>query len=208
MLIFKINQQYKSYAQIPRAPQSTRNKDAANIEMPQVTANYSTMDPGTVEMGEGGDQDDDAYDTEKGLGLHFDFISNLERQHRDVRFIYGVYNFTKEIVKNREVGIMQSEPDPSNMARNRVNFDKKHILKHIKPHAGHNLIMEFQVRRTDVAPGEVKYASIGWSVINLFNSNYDLNIGQFKVPLYKTPTQPEIDVRDISKCHKLPKVVF
>ena len=68
--------------------------------------------------------------------------------------------------------------------------------------------MEFQVRRTDVAPGEIRYASFGWSVINLFDANYDLNVGQYKVPLYKTPTQPEIDTRDIQKLFKLEKVLF
>ena len=103
---------------------------------------------------------------------------------------------------------MQSAPDPSNVTKNRINFDKKHILKNIKPHTGNNLIMEFQVKRSDTVPGEVRYASFGWSIINLFDSNYSLNTGQFKVPLYKTPTQPDIDIRDIGKIKKISKVVF
>lgn len=102
---------------------------------------------------------------------------------------------------------MQSEPDPSNMAKNRVFFNKKHKIKGVKPHAGHNLIMEFQVRMAD-ASSEVRFASIGWTLINLFSANYELNIGQFKVPLYKTPTEPEIDIRDLGNLTKLDKSMF
>ena len=136
--------QTASYGQIPKAPQSTRHGDTANFDMPiQQTANrmpqndfnpaYNTTMPETMPGGgENLDEiadDDVSYDPKRGVSLHFDFLSNLERKHRDVRFIYGVYNYTKEIVKNKEAGIMQSEPDPANMARNRINFDKKHILK-------------------------------------------------------------------------------
>jgi hypothetical protein len=113
MQMFRINQAAKSYAQIPLAPQSTRQIDTISPDMQDGI----------------GDDDDLAYNTQDGFSLHFDFLSNLERKYRDVRFIYGVYNYTKEVVKNREVGIMQSEPDPANMARNRINIEKKHILK-------------------------------------------------------------------------------
>lgn len=200
------NYNHRSQRQMP---QSTRNRDRdfVDFQAPVTGINQNGIPP-TVMRDTGYEHDDNQYDSKVGLGVHFDFLTNLERKHRDVRLVYGVFNFTKVVVANREVGIMQSEPDPANMARNRVFFDKKHILKNIKPHAGHNIIMEFQVKRTDTEPGDVRYASIGWSLMNLFDSNYELNTGQFKVPIYHTPTQPDLDVRDIPRLKKLDKAMF
>lgn len=190
-----------------RAPQSARRNDFANINAPGSGYNNDGI-PDTVVRDEGGAYEEHGYDIKRGFGIHFDFVTSLERKHRDIRLVYAIFNYKKVIVANREVGIMQSVPDPANMSRNRVFFDKKHILKNVKPHAGDNIIMEFQVRRTDTAPDDVRYASIGWTVMNVFDSNYQLNIGQFKCPLYETPTRPDIDVRDIPSLNKLEKVSF
>ena len=202
-----IRTQNLNHRQQYQMPQSARNRDVVNIQPPGTGFDQDGI-PDTVVRDFGEENDHRVYDVKKGLGIHFDFVTNLERKYRDVRLVYGVFNYTKVIVSNREVGIMQSEPDPANMARNRVFFDKKHILKNIKPHAGHNLIMEFQVKRTDTEPGDVRYASIGWTIMNLFDSNYELNTGQFRVPLYLTPTQPDLDVRDIPRLKKVDRAEF
>ena len=187
-------------------PQTAKSRDV-NDFAPSMVGGQNDGIPDTV-IRDSDNQDVNTYDPKVGLGIHFDFITSLDRKHRDVRLVYGVFNYSKVVVSNREVGVMQSEPDPANMTRNRVFFDKKHILKGIKPHAGSNLIMEFQVRRHDTESDDVRYASIGWTIMNLFDSNYELNSGQFRCPLYQTPTQPDLDVRDISKLAKLDKVMF
>lgn len=52
------------------------------------------------------------------------------------------------------------------------------------------------------------YGSIAWTVINLFDSSFEPNVGQWKLPIYKPPTTPDIDVRDISKLEKIPNSVL
>jgi hypothetical protein len=188
-------------------PQSARRRsDFVDLQPP--TTGYSDRIPDTVVRDTTGAYTEETYNPKKGFGIHFDFLTNLQRNHRDVRLVYGVFNYKKVVVANREVGVMQSMPDPSNMSKNRVFFDKKHILKNVKPHAGNTLIMEFQVRRTDTEPGDIRYASIGWTLLNLFDTNYELNAGQFKLPIYDTPTQPDLDIRDIPKLSKQDKVLF
>ena len=194
----------------PNMPMSTRNRapDTVHFNAPRTRADDGIPDTVIRDNNKGLYEDTNGYNPKVGLGIHFDFITALERQHRDVRLVYGIFNYKKVVVTNREVGIMQSEADPNNMSRNRVFINKKHILKGVKPHAGNNIIMEFQVRRTDTEPGDVRYASIGWTLMNLFDSNYDLMTGQFKCPLYATPTQPDLDVRDIPKLKKIEKVMI
>ena len=40
--------------------------------------------------------------------------------------------------------------------------------------------------------------------MNLFDNNYDLNKGQFKLPIYKPPTISEVDTRDLKTLEKIP----
>jgi hypothetical protein len=193
------------YSQGPRTSRHMNAPDLADFQPPGTEMNnmMNTIVPDTSNPGM-----HKSYDPKNGLGVHFDFLTSLERKHRDIRLVYGVFNNTNVIITNREAGIQQSEPDPAEMSRNRVNFLKKHMLKGIKPHAGSNLIMEFQVKRNDTEAGETRYASIGWTVMNLFDSNYELNTGQFRCPLYHTPTKPDLDIRDIPNLKIMDKVMF
>lgn len=52
-----------------------------------------------------------------------------------------------------------------------------HKIKGLEAHAGANLIIELQTRRPDQSSKENKQASIGWTLLNLFSANYELNIG-------------------------------
>jgi hypothetical protein len=67
------------------------------------------------------------------------------------------------------------------------------------------MIFEFQVQdkiqneRGAIVEG---FSSIGWTILNVFDHKYELNTGLFDVPIYKSPTETTIDVRDISKLIK------
>ena len=40
------------------------------------------------------------YKPKKGFEIHFDFVSQIERKHREVRVVYGIYQATKPVVPN------------------------------------------------------------------------------------------------------------
>jgi hypothetical protein len=53
-----------------------------------------------------------------------------------------------------------------------------------------------------------KYISYGWTLLNLFDSFYELNRGIFKLPIYMSPTKTDLDVRDIHMLKKIPNAVL
>jgi hypothetical protein len=56
--------------------------------------------------------------------------------------------------------------------------------------------------------GPDKLVSYGWTVLNLFDSYYELNRGIFKLPLYMSPTKTDLDVRDINQLKRIPETVL
>jgi hypothetical protein len=50
--------------------------------------------------------------------------------------------------------------------------------------------------------------SYGWTLLNLFDSNYNFNRGVFKLPLYTSPTRTDIDIRDIGTLQRIPETVL
>jgi hypothetical protein len=42
-----------------------------------------------------------------------------------------------------------------------------------------------------------KFEALGWTLLNLFRPNLDLNSGVFKLPLYEPPTDPQLPVNQI-----------
>ena len=50
--------------------------------------------------------------------------------------------------------------------------------------------------------------SYGWTLLNLFDSNYNFNRGVFKLPLYTSPTRIDIDIRDIGTLQRIPETVL
>lgn len=53
-----------------------------------------------------------------------------------------------------------------------------------------------------------RFVSFGWTVLNLFDTYYELNRGIFKLPLYVSPTKTDIDIRDIPFLKRIPETVF
>jgi len=48
------------------------------------------------------------------------------------------------------------------------------------------------------AGSQPKYVSYGWTLLNLFDSNYNFNRGVFRLPIYMSPTRTDIDIRDVA----------
>jgi len=138
--------------------------------------------------------DPNVYDPNVGFNLFFDFLCRLIRQFRQARLVYAVYSGTRSVIPPAMVEAQDAEPDPENKEMNRVMLKVLHTLRQVQPHPSANLVFEIQVPK----PGEPdRFVSFGWTILNLFDSFYDLNRGIFKLPLYASPTRTDLDVRDI-----------
>jgi len=113
-----------------------------------------------------------------------------------MRLVYAVYNVSRPLIPPSLVDIHDAEPDPEEPnEKNRIIFREFATIKNIPPHPSSNLVIEVQVPKQG---GQDKYVSYGWTVLNLFNSQYQFNRGIFKMPLYQSPTKADIDIRDLS----------
>ena len=75
-------------------------------------------------------------------------------------------------------------------------FKISHTIKNVQPHPSSNLIIELQVPKPNTGNTD-KFVSFGWTVLNLFDNYYELERGIFRIPIYMSPTQTNLDVRDI-----------
>ena len=65
------------------------------------------------------------------------------------------------------------------------------------------LIIEIQVQRN---PNDKMYfVSYGWTLINLFSLQREINQGIWRLPLYQSPVQPSLDMRDIATLKLVPQ---
>ena len=136
------------------------------------------------------------YDPEVGIGFHLDYVSNIERGiWNQIKIAYAIFNTGEMVVGNKQMGPALIIPDPFSITHEKAQFSLKHAIKLIEPERNTNLIIEVQIPdKTD--PNRFK--ALGWSLINLFTfKEWKLNTGVFKLPLYKTPTNPNVSVNDI-----------
>jgi len=104
--------------------------------------------------------------------VYFDFIARIARQHRSMRLVYAVYNVQRALVPPSLVDIHDAEPDPEDPnEKNRIIFREFATIKNVPPHPSSNLVIEVQVPKPNTASQD-KYVSFGWTVINLFSSQY------------------------------------
>lgn len=177
----------------PSAPQTAQsNKTAGRFA------------PTTKQEEDEEDRDPNKYYPEVGFNLCIDFATKVARQFRSMRLVYAVYNVHRPIVNPSLIEVHDGEPDPEDAERNRVFFNTSHTLKNIKPHPSANLVIEMQVPKPQTSTGD-KFISFGWTVINLFDTYYELNKGKFRLPSYMSPTKVEIDVRDIASLKRIPE---
>ena len=75
----------------------------------------------------------------------------------------------------------------------RVNFSYAHLLEDVGSPA--NLIVE--MRKFDpMVPHSLK--SLAWTVLQLYDPAGQLSIGNWKLPMYRTPTKLGIDIAKVA----------
>lgn len=124
-----------------------------------------------------------------------------------MRIVYAIYNINRAVINPTLIDIHDGEPELMNEERNRIIFKVFHTLRSIQPHPVSNLVFELQVPKPNTQSID-KFVSFGWTVINLFDVYYELNRGIFKLPIYQSPTKPDIDVRDIPILKRIPETVL
>lgn len=114
-----------------------------------------------------------------------------------MRIVYAVYNVSRPIVPPSLVDIHDAEPDPEDPnLKNRIIFREEANIRNVQPHPSANLIFELQVPKPNTGSQD-KFISFGWTVLNLFDSQYNFNKGVFRLPIYQSPTRTDIDIRDM-----------
>jgi hypothetical protein len=124
-----------------------------------------------------------------------------------MRIVYAVYNVSRNVVSPSLIDVHDSEPDPEDQDKNKIMFKEQHTVKNVQAHPSSNLIIEFQVPKPQTASDD-KFVSYGWTILNLFDNNYELNRGIYKIPLYMSPTRTDIDVRDIKLLKRIPETII
>jgi len=115
-----------------------------------------------------------------------------------MRLVYAVYNVTRALIPPSLIDIHDAEPDPEDPnEKNRIIFRELATIKNIQPHPSSTLIIEIQVPKPN-GGSQPKFVSYGWTLLNLFDSNYNFNRGVFRLPIYMSPTRTDIDIRDIA----------
>ena len=67
------------------------------------------------------------------------------------------------------------------------------------------LILEVQLPKGLDANGNTIIESYGWSQLDLFDVRKELKRGKYRLPLYETPTDPNIKVHDIKFLQLIPQ---
>ena len=92
--------------------------------------------------------------------------------------------------------------DPTDSSMNTFIFGVSNIIRGLKPHPMCNLIIEMQVPRN---PNDKSYfISYGWTLINVFDLHREVAQGIWRLPLYQSPVQASLDLRDIGALRLVP----
>ena len=87
---------------------------------------------------------------------------------------------------------------------NRCVFGDTFPLFEIPPNSNSLLIIEVQLPKGLDNGGNAIIESFGWTQLDLFDFRKKLKRGKFMLPLYETPTDPNIKVHDIKFLQLIP----
>ena len=124
---------------------------------------------------------DKDYDPLEGFEVYFDYISKLYDTFNQIKFVYSVYNLTDQQIEPMIIDPYYAQSDPTDNQMNCVVFGISNILRGMKAHPMSNLVIEMQVQS---ARDKSYFVSYGWTLINLFNLQRELNQGIWRLPLY------------------------
>jgi hypothetical protein len=143
-----------------------------------------------------------AYNPEAGLILYWDFISGLPTRFTQVQLVYGLFERGESRLPARLVAAVPLEPDSASGMQSRGVFATMQDITKIPPYPQINIVVEVQAMGRGLGDDEeerTKPVGIGWTVLNLFTAGRKLQEGAWKIPIYRQPTDPAIELSSISQ---------
>lgn len=150
------------------------------------------------------------YDPDHGFIIHWDYVFGIPKNQKFCQLVYAIRNGDEDVL-SPEVVEPRAVRD-QNVEKNQCIFYENNHIREIEPAKLTNLIVEVQMLKSLNNPDE--YESLGWTFINLFDVNLDLNRGKFKVPLYKPPIYQNITkegvglLKPVSDCSLLFRISY
>lgn len=166
------------------------------------------VDRGTTRKQIGADSG--GYDPDHGFIIHWDYVFGIPKNQKFCQLVYAIRNGDEDVL-SPEVVEPRAVRD-QNVEKNQCIFYENNHIREIEPAKLTNLIVEVQMLKSLNNTDE--YESLGWTFINLFDVNLELNRGKFKVPLYKPPIYQNITkegvglLKPVSDCSLLFRISY
>lgn len=123
------------------------------------------------------------YNQNHGFVVHWDYVFGIPKNKKFCQLVFAVVNGEETVLEPQMVAGRGVQDQ--NVQKNQCVIYENNTLREIEPNKFTNLIVEVQMplslNNTD------DYVSLGWTFINLFDVNNQLNRGKFKLPLYQPP---------------------
>ena len=150
-----------------------------------------------VRKAEGGQNpiNEGEYNLNYGFTVHWDYVFGIPKNQNFCQLAYAVMNGDDTVLEPQLVPARQVQ-DQSTQKNQCVIYENNN-LREIEPNKFTNLIIEVQMPKNP--NDEEDYVSLGWTFINLFDVNLQLNRGKFKMPLYAPPIYTNVTKEAVSK---------
>ena len=130
------------------------------------------------QVGQAGD-----YNLNHGFVVHWDYVFGIPKNKKFCQLVFAVVNGEETVLEPQMVaarGVLDQ-----NVQKNQCVIYENNTLREIEANKFSNLIIEVQM---PLSLNNIDdYVSLGWTFINLFDVNNQLNRGKFKLPLYQPP---------------------
>ena len=138
-------------------------------------------EPAGARSPQGGQAGD--YNLNHGFVVHWDYVFGIPKNKKFCQLVFAAMNGEETILEPQMVSARNVQDQ--NVQKNQCVIYENNTLREIEPNKFTNLIVEVQM---PVSLNNVDdYVSLGWTFINLFDVNNQLNRGKFKLPLYQPP---------------------
>lgn len=130
--------------------------------------------------------------------LLWDFIAGMPSKYKQCQLVFGGYEHGEEKLEAKLVPKVILEPESYKSTQSLGLFASEHEIFKSQCLPSTTLIVEVQ------AIIEGKVIQFGWSAIDFFSINKQLNEGMWKLQIFKPPTDLGIELRDIRKKATVP----
>lgn len=131
---------------------------------------------------------DGGYNMNHGFRVHWDYVFGIPKNKKFCQLVYAIMNGDENLLDPQ---VVEARPcQDQNVQKNQCVIYQNNDIREIEPNKLTNLIIEVQMP-TSLNNVE-EYTSLGWTFINLFEVNMQLNRGKFKLPLYASPIYKNI----------------